>query len=244
VLAATLHFSASIARERGDYARARALHDESFSLWRELGDEHGVARSSNYVAFLRWLEGDLDAAEAPAEDAYARFTALDDREGLAWALLNGAAIAYYRRQLALARQQAREALSLASEAGYQEGIAWALNLLGNVALREHRIAQARALLSRSLELHRDLGDRWRMCSVLESLAAVFRADGDPTRAARLDAGARALRESLGTPQPPAERDDFAAERLAAAVELGEQRMAALEREGASMRAEQLVAEAL
>src|SRR4029079_4352609 len=174
VLAAPLHFSASIARERGDYARARALHDESFALWRELGDEHGVARSSNYVAFLRWLEADLDAAEAPAEDAYARFTALDDREGLAWALLNGAAIAYYRRQLAVARQEAREALALASEAGYQEGIAWALNLLGNVALREHRAEQARALLRRSLELHRDLGDRWRMCSVLASLAARLR----------------------------------------------------------------------
>src|SRR4029453_14197971 len=122
----------------------------------------------------------------------------------------------YQRDLEAGRREAREALALATEAGYQEGVAWALNLLGNVALRGGGVEQAGALLRRSLELPRDLGDRWRMASVLESLAAVARALGDPRRATKLDGGAGALRRALGTPLQLVEARDLEPGRAEAA----------------------------
>jgi predicted ATPase/serine/threonine protein kinase len=244
LLAATLQFSGSLARERGDYARSEEIHRESLELWMRLGDEGGVARSLNYLAFVAWLRGDLAAAARGAADTYDRFEALEDREGMAWALLNQGAAAYYAGDLAHARVVLRDALALAGEASYKEGSAWALNLLGLVALRERRLEQARALLRRSLEMHRDLGDRWRMTSVLESLAAVSRALGDPHRAARLDAGAASLRKTLGTPMPWVEARDLEAERLAAAAAMGDETLAALAAEGAAMTPEALATFAL
>jgi non-specific serine/threonine protein kinase len=244
LLAATLQFTGSMARERGDYTRSEELHRESLELWRRLGDAGGVARSLNYLAFVAWLRGDLADAARGAADTYDRFETLEDREGMAWALLNQGAAAYYAADLAQARVVLRDALALAGEASYKEGSAWALNLLGLVAFREHRLEQARALLRRSLEMHRDLGDRWRMTSVLESLAAVSRALGDPRRGARLDAGAAALRKALGTPMPWVEARDLEAERVAAAAALGDDALAALAGEGASMTPEALATFAL
>ena len=244
VLAAALQFSGSIARERGQYDEAMRLHGESLELWRELGDEGGVARSLNYLAFSAWLRGDLVGAAGHGADTFARFKALGDPEGMAWSLLNRAAAAYYAGGLADARVIAREALGLAGEANYKEGSAWGLNLLGLVALRERRVDQAAALLRRSLELHRDMGDRWRMASVLEALAAVARARGDLPRAVRLDAGAAALREALGTPLPPVEAQDWEAERSAAAATLGPAAYEANVHEGAALPPERLAAYAL
>lgn len=49
-VASALQVLGSVARERGDYARAEELHGESLTLWRELGDETGEARSLNYAS--------------------------------------------------------------------------------------------------------------------------------------------------------------------------------------------------
>ena len=244
VLAATLQFAGSLARERGDYERAVTLHGESLELWRGLGDRRGVARSLNYLAFVSWLRGDLAAAALNGAETFARFESLEDREGMAWSLLNEAAAAYYGGDLVRARTSAREALGLAGDAAFKEGTAWALNLLGLVALREKRRDQAAALLRRSLELHRDLGDRWRMASVVEALAAVARACGELQRSVVLDAGAAALRETLGTPLSPAEARDWEAERAAVAATLGAEEHAVLVRAGHALPAEGLVVYAL
>ena len=244
VLAAALQMQGSIAREQGYYDGAMDLHAESLRLWERLGDEGGVARSLNYLAFSSWLLGDLAGAAGHGADTFERFQALQDREGMAWSLLNQAAAAYYAGDLALARLKGREALGLAGDASYKEGSAWGLNLLGLVALREHRVDPAAALLKRSLELHRDLGDRWRMSSVVEALAAVARSRGDAARAVRLDAGAAALRETLGTPLAPVEERDWAAERAATAAMLGPDDYARFVREGAVLPLDKLVAQAL
>ncbi|MGH3433633.1 MAG: hypothetical protein ACRDQB_12440, partial [Thermocrispum sp.] len=59
----------------------------------------------------------------------------------------------------------------------------------------------------SLRIHHELGDRWRMTSVLDALAATDLARGDALPAVRLLAAATTLREEIGTPVPPVERQD-------------------------------------
>jgi hypothetical protein len=93
-------------------------------------------------------------------------------------------------------------------------------------------------------MHRDLGDRWRMASVIEALAAEARANGLLDRAVRLDAGAAALRDALGTPQPPAEAADVEGERAAALGTLGVPQAETLLLEGSSLRPERLADYAL
>ena len=67
---------------------------------------------------------------------------------------------------------------------------------------------AAALLRRRLTLHRELRDRWRMCSVLDDLAAVALAGGEEAaaeQAAGLLGAAEATREAIGTVIAPCER---------------------------------------
>jgi DNA-binding NarL/FixJ family response regulator len=56
-------------------------------------------------------------------------------------------------------------------------------------------------------IHRQLGDRWRVASVLEEIAGAVLARSDPARAVEVLAAAEAVRERLGTPVPPVEARD-------------------------------------
>jgi predicted ATPase/serine/threonine protein kinase len=202
--ARALQYLGSIARERGRYAEARERHDESGRLWEEVGDDTGVVRSANYSAFACWLEGDLARATELAAEALERFRAFGDREGTAWALLNLTAIAHYGGDLTAARRRGREALEIAHGIGFQEGIAWSLNLLGVTMAAAGRTERAARLLRASLRRHRELGDRWRMASVLEAMAGLM-ASSDAAHAAQILGGAERLREAITAPTPPVER---------------------------------------
>jgi DNA-binding CsgD family transcriptional regulator len=74
--------------------------------------------------------------------------------------------------------------------------------------RERRAGREQSLMLRdALLVHRQLGDRWRVASVLEEIAGSLLARRDPRLASEILAGADALRARLGTPIPPAEIPD-------------------------------------
>jgi DNA-binding CsgD family transcriptional regulator len=114
---------------------------------------------------------------------------------------------------------------------FQEGIAWALNELAIVTRRERRPAGEYApMLRESLLIHQQLGDRWRMASVLEEIAGAVLVRHDPMVAAEVLAAAEVVREQLGAPVPPVEAPDrdAALEQLARklnAAKLGAARLA-------------------
>jgi len=63
------------------------------------------------------------------------------------------------------------------------------------------------MLRDALLVHRRLGDRWRLASVLEEIAGSLLVRADPVVAVKLLAFAGVLREQLGAPVPPAEAPD-------------------------------------
>ncbi len=199
-LARALHYRGSIARERGEYERAIALHQQSRALWVELEDRANAGRSLNAIAFASWLNRDFESAFGLSQTTLRLFRERNDVEGVTWSLLNLAAAAFYSGDADQAQAHLDDCLAGAREHGYKEGIAWSLNLLG-IVLRARDDKQAARLLRESLRMQRELGDRWRCTSVLEALAGVTL---DP----RLLGGASALRRELGTPVPAVERAQF------------------------------------
>ena len=97
---------AGIARERGAYDRAEALHREAMELARARGDAYEEANQLNYLSFVAWLRGDWAAAEPLGRESLARMRKLNNREGVIWALINLGASARYRGDLAGARTAA------------------------------------------------------------------------------------------------------------------------------------------
>ena len=202
--AAALQILGSVARERGIYERSEDYHGRSLALWSGLGDGYEVARSLNYLGFVAWLQEKYGRAEELSGEALATFRRIGDAEGVTWALINLGAAALYGGDHAGAAPLLEEGLATSVRAGYREGEAWCLNLLGVVACRAGDPAGAEEALRKSLKVHRELGDRWRIASVLEGIAGTARARGAPERAARLFGTAESLRETLAAPLPPVE----------------------------------------
>ncbi len=207
----------SIAREQARYEEARELHERSLAMWQELGDEDGVAASHDYLGFVAWLSGDTATAEEQCALGLSAFKRAGNLRAGATASINLGACALYRDDLAVARARLEQALSSARALGFQEGIAWALNELAIVTRRERRpTGEYAPMLREALLVHQQLGDRWRLASVLEEIAGAVLVRHDPTLAAEVLAAADELREQLGAPIPPAEAPDrdLALEQLA------------------------------
>ena len=205
----------SIAREQARYDEARDLHQRSLEIWHELGDESGVAVSHDYLGFVAWLSGDTETGEEQCAVALAAFKRTGDLRATATTLVNLGACALYRGELPLARERLEEALETARTLGFQEAIAWALHELAIAERRARRSPRETAsMLREALLVHRGLGDRWRVASVLEEIVSSVLVRSDPQRGVDVLAATEALRERLGTPVPPAEAPDRDAARAA------------------------------
>jgi hypothetical protein len=99
------------------------------------------------------------------------------------------------------------------------------------------------MLHEALEIHRDLGDRWRMTSVLDDLAAAALAaqPPSPAQAARLLGAAQRIREAIGTAIAPCDRADHARTGAAARAALGEAAFTDLARAGAAEPLDEVLA---
>jgi hypothetical protein len=114
-----------------------------------------------------------------------------------------------------------------------------------LAYRQGDYAAARSLHEEGLAIFRELGDKGGIAQSLESLAGLAAVWGRGLeRAARLWGAAAALREAIGAPLPPSEREKYEREVGAARAALGEEAFASAWAEGEAMTLEQAIAYAL
>ncbi|HET8682781.1 MAG TPA: BTAD domain-containing putative transcriptional regulator [Micromonosporaceae bacterium] len=207
-VAGTLRLLASVARERGQYARSLAWLDLALRSCPPGDDRAAAGRAVADVlqltGFTAWLAGDLGRAGPLLAEAASHYQRLGDLENQASTGVHLAAVALYRGEPSVASRVAGAALTRFTALDVKEGIAWTLNILGLVALHERRAVEAVATLRASLEVHLAVGDQWRQASLLEALAAALLAGGEPTQAAELCGLAGRLRTALGTPVPAVE----------------------------------------
>lgn len=195
----------SIDRELGDYAAAEAQHRRSLAIAERLGDDQLIASELNYLSFVCWLRGDLDAADGHGDAAMHRLRRGGDREQIAWALINSGVTARYRNDLVGAEILLHQAYEICEQVGFAEGVAWSRNQLGVVARLSGQLQTARDLQEASLAGHSQLGDRWRMSSVYDELAAIAVEAGQHREAASLLGAADRLRADIKTPVPTVEQ---------------------------------------
>lgn len=230
-LARTVQRLGSVQRELGNYVEARRFHQEALQLWSELRDPAGVAVSEDYLGFVAWLEGRYEEAEERCRRALSYFERAGRHQGVA-ALVNLGAAALHRGASESARRYLERALEDARSVGYREGMAFSLYLLGVIAGRAG-LPEAGPLLGESLQIDTELGNRWRVASVLEAVAAYVTA-GNPEVSARLLGAALTLRQALGTPVPPAERPEVDRATSAAKKRLGDDEFARYWASGTNM----------
>jgi predicted ATPase/DNA-binding CsgD family transcriptional regulator len=198
----------SIAREQAHYQQARDFHEQSLVIWERLGDRNGIAMAQNYLGFVAWLRGDSASASSLCGLALAEFRRTGRLQEAVGTLVNLGAAALYAGDVGHAREHLEEALTLSRRLGFQEGIAWSRHELAIVArLGRGSVADQAHMLRDALLVHDQLGDRWRLASVLEEVAGGLLSRRAPRTAAALFAFVGRLRGRLGAPVPPPEAPD-------------------------------------
>jgi predicted ATPase/DNA-binding SARP family transcriptional activator len=168
-----------LAADQGDYARARALHEESLALWRSVGDVGHVAEALNNLGSAVQQQGDHRAARLLHEESLTLWRVQGDVHGIAGALNQLACIARDdQNDYALASLLLEESLALRRSLNDVRGIAISLNNQGLVAYFQGDYPLARTLLEESLALRRSLGDTRGIANSLGNLGRVAVGSGD------------------------------------------------------------------
>jgi DNA-binding CsgD family transcriptional regulator len=136
-----------------------------------------------------------------------------------------------------------ESLALLREVDDRQGLIMAATFVAHAALDQAEVAKALPLLRESLLLARDAGDRLAMARALEGLARAL-TQVQPERATRLASVAGRLRAELGAVAYPSEQEWLEASLVRARAALGAAAYDRARMDGAVVRLETAVAEAL
>jgi predicted ATPase len=163
---------ATLMAAQRDFSAAFRMYREALDVYRELGDDKGIAAILNAMGANRLLCGDLEAADPWLQEGLCVYQKLGDRQGVARTLSNLAEVASAQGDGERARALFNEALSTFCELGDSAGAAWSLNHLGDVEFRQGDPAEAWRLYQQGADIFRALGDRWGMATTYADLGYV------------------------------------------------------------------------
>ena len=195
--AKALNGAGNLAWGQGDYTAARALHEASLAIKRELGDKKGIGQSLNNLGIVAWNRGDYAAARALHEESLAIKRDLGDRPGIAQSLHNLGILLDEQGEYNEALSFFEESLALSRELGHRGGIARSLSCIGTVKRNQGDYTAARSLYEQGLLIYRELGDKQGIAESLADLGSVAWDQGEYSNAEALLGESLALRRELG-----------------------------------------------
>ena len=229
----------TFAYHRADYDHATALHGEALELYRELGDDSGVAFALMCLGAQYSDKGDYERAAPFFEEALALSRRIGDRRNMAGTLHNLADVERQRGNYERAKTLGMESIALAREMEDKWQLAhfvgW-VGLLTVFSLDEHDLAER--FLKESLTLNREIGSWDYFAYSLEGFAGLAGAKAQGGRAARLWGAAEALRKTISAPLSIEGRQYFERSMVAARAELGEAEWESAFAQGMAMSAEE------
>ncbi len=174
----------ALAFDQGDYEAARARHDESLGIRRELGDRRGSAVSLGNLGSVAQHQGYYAAARLLHEECLAIMRDIGERQSVSIALNNLGQTAMAQGDYGAARRFHRESLEISQTLGDAWSIGISLNNLGEVSLQEEDFRSSREQFDEALTAMRELGDMRIVAVVLNNLGEVALCERDDL-AARL-----------------------------------------------------------
>ena len=175
--ASAFHADGALAHLQGDYAAAEARHREALAIWRQLGNQRGIARSLISLGSIASSRGELSAARELYEDALTIAREIGDRRNISMSLHCLGTVAHDAGDYAAAQALLEECVCVSRDIGAWRA-AVALSVLGDVRHAQGDLEAARSLLLEALKGQRELGDRPGIAKTLIGLATVSHDGGD------------------------------------------------------------------
>jgi len=231
-----------------DFRQATHFHEQALAHYREADDREGVAFSINNLGVQAVDQAEYARAAPLFEESLARFRELGDQYGVIYALNNLGETKWRLGEYECAITLFTESAATSRQHGDQWCTAVILVSLGRSLTTQGALARATASFHDSLHLSLELGDKVVTAMCLEGLAGVAARNGQDRdgarRAARLFGTSAALRESVGAPLSPIEREDVDQDMAIVRGRLDEADFAAAFGEGQTMSTDDAVAYAL
>jgi tetratricopeptide (TPR) repeat protein len=203
VRARALTEAGTFAWYQGDYDQAIVFHARALRLYRELGDEHGVAFALMCLGAQETeKKGDTDRAASLFEEALSLSRRIGDQRTSAFVLANLATVERHRGNHGRAIALNREALSISRDLEDTSMVVAFLSMTARDTAYYGAHEAAIEFIEEGLPLARDLKSGYYVALLLEGLAALAGAKGNAGRAASLWGAAEALREDAGAPNSP------------------------------------------
>jgi predicted ATPase/DNA-binding SARP family transcriptional activator len=173
-----------LAMLQGDYADARALHEESLALFREFRNEAGVVRALNNLGNLALGLGDSEVARVRFEECRGIARTLGDRDLEATATFNVAMALQARGEPRNALSLFEESLVLRRALGNKGATASSLRSIASAATDLGTFERAQAAIDEALAIFRLLGHEGGVADALYLAGQIreHRGEDGPARA--------------------------------------------------------------
>ena len=197
--AKALYETSRLAYEQSDYPAARALLEESLSIYGVLDppDRLGHANALRMLGFVEDAVGDYTTAVSLLRESLGMMRDLNDLRGITKALWGIGWSMLGPGEYEQARLYFEEALPLSRQIGDKMEESIILSALGVMAVRQSNFERATVLLQESLSLRRQVGTKWGIAASLGSLGWLALCRGDLTEAVRLLAESLIRRREIG-----------------------------------------------
>ena len=173
----------TLASIRNDYDRTEAYCQESLLLFRELGDQRGIALSLFILSVVPLMKGDNAATRSRTEEALILFREMGDRERVAWSLSTLGLLEMQEEKYASARAYFEESLAIHRKSGDKRGTATLLLRLAHLLFASQGDQAAlRALLDEGLALYKELGEKEGIANIYVLFGQLAFGQGDISHA--------------------------------------------------------------
>jgi predicted ATPase/serine/threonine protein kinase/Tfp pilus assembly protein PilF len=205
-IATTMTTMAVQAQRQGRYSEATSLFGETASMWEQLGDVTAVDLARSNMAHAAKGDGDFELARRLLQQVLESSKGRGDVGGFAFALNGLGDVAASEGKLDEARRYHHDSLLKYRELDDLWGTARVLTDLAGVDLQAEKFAEAEASLKEAVRTLRVLGHQRGIARQLETLAWCASHQSRDEEAIALTSAATAIRQRLGAPAKPAEKE--------------------------------------
>jgi len=230
---------------RTDFDHAIELHGEALELYRQVGDDNGVAFALLCLGAQHMEKGDHERAAPFLEEALALSRRIGDKRNIAGTLHNLGEVERQRGNYERAKALGMESIALLREIKDDYNLSMVVGWVGLLEVwsgDEPDLAEG--FLKEALALERELGYWAYGAYCLEGFAGLAGAREQGARAARLWGAAEALRTNIGAPPSLDARPLYERSMAAARAQLGEAEWEEAFAEGMAMAPEEAAEYAL
>ena len=203
-LAQTLHDSAEVPINQGDFLTAEKFYTQALIISRGIGNQRGQAKELLNLGVISVKKGEFTTARRLYDESLLHYQEAGDKSGMAAVMGDTGILLRAQGKLQDARNQFQHSLELSNEVGHRGSSAMAMAAIGDVLLEEGDLPGAYKMYQEASAIDQEIGRKMIYASNLAQIGQVLRQQGKAAEAEHYYRESLAMEEGLGNKSDAAE----------------------------------------